>query len=589
MNYPNKNESDLIEYIETRELEYFKDETVADIILSYLRTENVRSIFGMQGGYTVGIGDKLNDYDDIRFIRCQHEEGAAFMADGYAKATGKFGAVLVTAGPSLTNTITGIISSYTDNVPIMLIAGAIPRKKAFWGAIQDVESYRISVVNMFREMTRFHANIFEPETFVQYFRNGVRHLHRGTKGPIFFNIASDVFSQKVHHNYEFVGHGDNLFFEAEAVKHALKILKKTKKAVIFAGNGVKQSGAQNELEKLVKIIKIPVITTPKGKSAFNNESPYYLGSFGAGTHPVVEKFLEEEDIDTVIAFGTSFSEYSGNAWSGYLKKAKTLIQVDLDPHILGRSFANTLGINGDCAATMRYMKRKVLEELEAYEHLNSEESINNYKNKYPLYENIELYYSDETPIKVPRLMKDIFESFYQFDVNIFNDNGSCIFWVNHYLELKRGWNFFSSLGFSSMGYAIPAAIGGACGRPDRVTIAITGDGSAIMNGNEIKTAAEYNIPLFIFILNDAKLGIVYHSTNMICGRPNAGTEFNEPIDFVKYAESLGVEAYVIDSPGQINPEFINNLVNRQKPIVFDCRISPTELGPYESRIKQVQK
>ena len=235
------------------------------------------------------------------------------------------------------------------------------------------------------------------------------------------------------------------------------------------------------------------------------------------------------------------------------------------------------------------MRRKVLEEPDAYQNLDSRMRIKDYKSRYPEFEDVEQYHSDAVPIKVPRLFKDIFESFYPYDVNVFNDNGSCIWWANHYLKLKNKWQFYGSLGFCSMGYSIPAAIGGATGRPDKATIAICGDGAAIMNGNELKTAAEYNIALFVFVLNDARLNVVYHSTKLICKRPNVGTEYKEPIDFVKFAEGLGVEAYRIDEPGQINPAFIQELYSKQKPILFDCRISIDELGPYGGRISQVVK
>lgn len=570
-------------------LDHEIEETISDTILKYLCAEDVRIVFGMHGGYTVGIGDKLNDYSDITFVRCQHEEGAAFMADGYAKATGKFGALIVTAGPGVTNALTGILSSLADQIPVLMISGAVPRKKAYMGAIQDTESFGVDVSTVMKACSRFHANVYTDGTFVQLFRSGTRHLHRGKKGPVIINIASDLFLRKIIHNCTFQGHGDNMYFEADAVKHALTVLKKSKNVVIFAGNGVKLSNSQRELEKLVELLKLPVITSPKGKSAFNNESPYYLGNFGAGSHPVVEKYLEKEPIDTVIAFGTSFNEYSSNAWSLYLKNVKTLIQVDIDPQVIGRSFVNTLGINGDCGSTLRYMRRKVLEEPDAYHKLDSRSRIDYYKSTYPEFEDVEQYNSNAIPIKVPRLFKDIFDSFYPYDVNVFNDNGSCIWWANHYLKLKNKWQFYGSLGFCSMGYAIPAAIGGASGRPDKATIAICGDGAAIMNGNELKTAAEYNIALFVFVLNDGRLNVVYHSTNLICKRPNVGTEYKEPIDFVKFAESMGVEAYRIDEPGQINAEFIKGLYSKQKPILFDCRISIDELGPYGGRISQVVK
>ena len=140
-----------------------------------------------------------------------------------------------------------------------------------------------------------------------------------------------------------------------------------------------------------------------------------------------------------------------------------------------------------------------------------------------------------------------------------------------------------------MGYAIPASIGGAIGNPNKITIAIAGDGAAIMNGNEIKTAAEHNVPVFFFVLNDGRLGIVHHSTNIIYGRPIPGVSFNQALDFVKFAESLGVEAYRIEKAGDINKRFIEKLIEKRKPILFDCIIDPEVIAPIGNRIKEVKK
>jgi acetolactate synthase-1/2/3 large subunit len=564
-------------------------EKVATAILSFLKKENVNFIFGMQGGYTGGIGEEINNFPELEFIHCQHEGGAAFMADGYAKTSGKFGVILTTAGPSLTNAFTGIISSLADGIPILLISGAVPHSKALIGAIQDTASFGMDVTSSFKEAVRFHADIHDKDTFLQYFREAIRYLFKGKKGPVFLNIGSDIFSQKIEHNYEYLRHSNNRFFDTESTDSVLNVLKKSRNAVIVAGNGVKLSKAQDELEIFANLLKIPVIVSPKGKSAFNNESELFLGSFGAGSNIIPDKYLKQEPIETIIALGTSFNEYSSDTWSKLIPKTYRIIQIDIDPYIIGRLFANTYGVHGDIKTTLSYLNYRIKNSEQEFDHLNSLTKIKTYRNNFKNTLKPELYTSNNVPIKPPRLLKDVYDAFSDHIVNIFNDNGSCIFWLNHYMQLRKDWNFYSSLGFSSMGYAFPAAIGGALGDPAKVTIAFAGDGAAIMNGNELKTASEYDVPVFFIVLNDSRLGIVYHSTKMIYGRENAGTEFKKPIDFVKFAESMGVEAYRIEEPGEINKEFINELIKKGKPVLFDCIIDRDELAPYEGRIKQVKK
>lgn len=573
--------------IEVRTTQETFNETISDVIFTFLKKEKVNYIFGIPGGYNAFLVDALNDYTEVKLIRGQHEEGSAFMADGYARSSGKFGVVLTTAGPGLSNSFTGIISSLADGIPIMHVSGAIPRNKSLRGAIQDTESFRMNISNAFKEATVFHSDIVHKDNFMQYFRNGIRHLFKGKRGPVFFNIGADLFNQTIEHNQEYFHYFPDRYYDKEAADHCLDEIRSSKSLLIIVGHGVIMSNAQREVENLVNLLKVPVIVTPKGKSAVNNEMPEFLGVFGAGSNVIPEKFLENEQIDIILAIGTSFNEYSSNAWSGYVNKASKIIQIDIDPYIIGRSFANTLGVVGDAKTVITYMHEAIRKDnYNPYLHLNATEKIKSY---FELHENIiepEKYYSEATPIQVPRLLKDIYDSFEGHDLNIFNDNGSCIFWGSHYLKLRRDWSYYISLGFSSMGYAIPASIGGAIGAPSKVTVAIAGDGSAIMNGNELKTAAEYNVPVIFVVLNDGRLNIIHHGTNAIFGRPHPEIEYKERLDFVKFAESLGVKGYRIEAPGQINKEFIDELVSKKKPIMLDCWVDPKDMAPLGSRIRQ---
>lgn len=564
-------------------------EKISSIILSFLKKEEVNFIFGMHGGYTGGFGEELNNFSEIKFIHCQHEEGAGFMADGYAKSSKKFGVLLTTAGPGLSNTFTAIISSYADGTPILHISGAIPKDKIFKGSIQDTSSFNLNISTAFKETTRFHADIINKNNFLQYFRNAIRYLFKGKKGPVLLNIGSDLFSQEVEHKLEYFRHFNNNYFDREASKHAIDVIKTSKSTLILAGYGVIQSKAQNELELLAQTLQVPVMVTPKGKASFNNESDLFLGVFGAGSNLIPEKYLETEYLETIIAIGTSFNEYSSDAWNNNLSKVKNIIQIDIDPYIIGRSFTNTYGIIGDAKTTINYLINKIKNEPISFSHLNVSTKIKSYKDNF---ENIifpDKYCSEAMPLKPQRLYKDVFDSFYPYKVNFFIDNGSCIFWSSHYLKLRSNWKYFISLGFSSMGYAIPASIGGCLGDTSKISVSISGDGAGIMNGNELKTAAEYNVPVIFIILNDGRLGIVHHSTKFLYNRPNPGVSFKNRIDFVKFAEGLGVEAYRIEKPGQMNKNFIKKLIEKKKPILLDCYIDPEEIPPIGSRINQVKK
>ncbi|HRW62753.1 MAG TPA: thiamine pyrophosphate-binding protein [Bacteroidales bacterium] len=576
--------------MEIRLTKEISKEKISTIILSFLKKEKVNYIFGIHGGYTIGFGNEMNNFPEIRFIRCQHEEGAAFMADGFARTSGKFGVVLTTAGPGLSNTFTGIISSFADGIPVMLLSGAIPKDKAFKGAIQDTESFNMNISLSIREATRFHADIFYKDSFLQYFRNGIRYLFKGKKGPVFFNIGAELFSSEIEHSQEYFRHYEDHFFDQIAADHIIEVIRSSRSMLIIAGHGVMQSNARDEVQNFAELLRVPVMVTPKGKSSFNHESQYFIGVFGAGSNIIPEEYLKNETIETILAIGTSFNEFSSNAWSSFLAKTEKIIQIDIDPYIIGRSFPNTYGIVGNAKTIINYLYNKIKNnKFNGFKHLDSEGKIKYYKQNFENILNPQLIKSGSVPLKVPRLLDDIYNSFYPYELNIFNDNGSCIFWVGHYLKLKKDWNYYISLGFSSMGYAIPAAIGGAIGAPARVTVAFTGDGAALMNGNELKTAAEYNVPVFFFVLNDARLGIVHHSTNIIYNKPVPGVSFSKSVNFVTFAQSLGVDAYRIEKPGDINLEFIKKLIEKKKPVLFDCIIDPEEIAPIGSRLNQVNK
>jgi len=563
---------------------------VAQILVSFLEKEGVRHVFGIPGGYNLSFLRELQAQGGVSFVRTQHEGGAAFMADGYARASKKFGCLLTTAGPGATNSITGLISSNADSSPVLSIIGSIPPSRFFMGAIQDTYSYGIDIDSIFNEISRFHAAISSADTFLHYARTAVNYLFKGRKGPVVLNIASDVFQKEIEYasdfDYGYISSG--AYFDMEAADMAVETIASSKSLLILAGYGVQLASAEAELLRLAELLNAPVIVTPKGKSSMDNESPLFLGVYGLGANVIPELFIRSEKIDTLLIVGSSLNEYASNVWSDDLVAMPKVVHVDIDPYAIGGILPGSIGVVGDAKAAMRYL----CERIERLSHekivsLDARQKIGDFRHSHDNLENSAAFESSAIPIKPQRLMKDIHDSFPEENVIVFIDAGQVIWWAGHYLKLRKGWRYHASLGFSSMGFGIPASIGGKFADPTSTVIAIAGDGGAIMNGNELKTAAEYGVPVFVFVINDGRYNIIHHSTMAMYGEPAPGADYREPVDFVRFAEGLGVRAFRVDEPGWINARRMEELKALKAPVLFDCRTDPEEKANISGRIKSV--
>ena len=563
-----------------------------DLLLHYLHKEGVKHVFGIPGGalepfYNALARSQANG--EITPVLTKHEQGAAFMADGYARVSGKIGVCCATTGPGATNLLTGIAASYADSVPVMAITGQIPTESYGKGAVQDSTQEGVDMVEIFRRTTRFSDVVFSPKLADSMFRKAIRCAMSGRRGPVHLSLPSDVVATQV--DVEALNRGmancymPARYWDREGVKEAAKLLQGARQPAMLVGTGALWSGASDEIRELAETLTIPTATTPKAKGVFPEDHELSLGCFGFAGSPRSEAYLLEENIDVLLSIGTSFNEMSTNAWNESLDRGRIIIQVDIDPYQFGKNYTSNLPLNGDAKVVIR----ELLYEIERHKESTSTERkvrsmrFEKFCDAHPIMQQPEMMESPDMPLKPQRLMADL-RAALPDETIFFVDIGNNMAWAIHCLQITRPGTFFAPIAFSPMGYGVAACIGGKLAAPDKPVVAIVGDGGFLMTGMEVTTALNYNVPVIWVILNDGGLGMVRHGQRMSEHASEICSDF-QMVDFAKVAKGLGVQSIRVTQPGTLSADLMNQLLSSGKPAVIDVVIDPDESPPIGQRIK----
>lgn len=562
----------------------------ADLLIKYLEQEGVEYVFEVPGAALKHVNDALFDSKKITPILTKHEEGAAFMACGYARVSGKLGVCMGTSGPGSTNMMTGVASAYSDSTPILVLTGQVSTSTFGKGALQESTSEGVDTVAMYKPLTKYGAMIYKGSMLPEMIRRALRYAFSGRPGPVHLNLPRDVMGEEIEFDLRKVEtyRGWSQPFDRESIKKACKYLLKAERPVMFLGNGTLSSNATEEAKTIADTLNIPVVTTPKAKSAFPSDHPLSLGSFGVGASLLAEKYLSQ-GIDVLLTVGTRFTESATQAWDQRLLPSNALLQIDIDPYEIGKNYPVTVGLVGDAKAILTeiyYETKRQLKNVTDFRPNRSVVELAKFKNESQIYLDEKKMCSDCNPIKPQRLMKDLRESLPR-DTIVFADGGNSRLWTTHYFPVYLPKTFIIGSGFSSMGYATAAVLGGKFAIPDRPVIGIVGDGAFLMNGMEVATAVNYNVPVIWVILNDSQLGMVYHGQKMACSRVVASTF--QKVDFVKIAEGLGARGIRIEKPGMINGSLMAEIIASRKPTVLDVFIDPEEPPPMKSRMAALKR
>ncbi len=532
--------------------------TGAEIVIECLKEQGVDTVFGYPGGAILNVYDALYKHsDEITHILTSHEQGASHAADGYARATGKVGVCFATSGPGATNLVTGIATAYMDSIPIVAITCNVGVSLLGKDSFQEID---IAGVTM--PITKHNYIVKDVNKLAETIRKAFEIARTGRPGPVLIDIPKDVTANVCE--YEKAGINTekvitNPIDEAE-VDTAISMMKKAKKPFIFVGGGAVLSGASESLVEFAHKMDAPVTDSLMGKGAFPGTDDLYTGMLGMhGTKP---SNFGVSKCDLLVVIGARFSDrVTGNA-SKFASKAK-IIQIDIDPAEIDKNIMTDASITGDVDEVLK----RINEKLEQQDHSDWKQTINEYKEKYPL-----SYH--QGVLTGPAVIEEIYKQTEGAAV-ITTEVGQHQMWAAQFYKYTKPRTLLTSGGLGTMGYGLGASLGAKMGVPEKTVVNIAGDGCFRMNMNEIATAARYNIPIIQVVINNHVLGMVRQWQTLFYGQRYSATVLNDAVDFVKLAEAMGAVGMRATTLDEFKAAF-NEALTLGRPVVIDCQIDSDE-------------
>ncbi|OGS27503.1 MAG: acetolactate synthase, large subunit, biosynthetic type [Elusimicrobia bacterium RIFOXYB2_FULL_48_7] len=544
--------------------------TGAEIFIESLKKENVEIMFGIPGGQILPIFDAIYD-SPIKFILTRHEQGAAHMADGYARSTGKVGVCVATSGPGATNLVTGLATAYMDSIPIVAFTGQVSTNLIGNDAFQEADTTGIT-----RPVTKHNFLVKNVKDLAETIQKAFYIASSGRPGPVLIDIPSDVqraatefiWKDKVEiRSYKptFKGHSFQIKKLADAINSA-------ERPVLYAGGGVITSNASQELLELAEKANIPVTTTLLAMGAFPPGNELNLGMLGM--HGMYWANHAMQNADLIIAVGSRFDDRCTGKLSGFAPKAKIIAHIDIDPTSISKNVNVHIPVVGDA--------KSILSELVGHvnkkKHPDWLKQIDHWRKEMPY------GYKDDAKLR-PQFVIEKINELTGGDAIVTTEVGQHQMWAAQIYRPLKPRYFISSGGLGTMGYGFPAAIGAKFGNPKKLVIDISGDGSFQMNVQELATAVLNKVNVVVCILNNAHLGMVrqwqqmffknrYSAVALHTQTGNAGCE---PVpDFVKLAQAYGAEGFRVCKKDQVAATLEKAFKVKDKPVIIDFVVEQEE-------------
>jgi acetolactate synthase-1/2/3 large subunit len=557
-----------------------------DVFLRYLKAEGVSVVFGIPGGLLHPFFEVVEADPDIELVVSKHEEGAAFMADGYARVSRRLSVCAGTSGPGATNMITGVACAFADGIPMLVVTGQVASHMFGKGAAQETSREDMDIVAMFRPVTKYSAMVTSPESMAQHLRRALRQALTGRPGPVHLNVPVDLWERPLEEAWfdPKTYRPDTRTFDRVAVQRAATHLMNAKRPVIFAGGGVGIAGAEEHLRALAELLPARVATTPRGKGLFPEDHDLSLGVMGFAGHAAARDVLLGAGTDVLLTVGTSLNETATLNWTPELRKNRVFIQADIDSDRIGRNYPVDVALVGDAQTVMveivYHLHRLMREGARPASTWGDEKAAQR------VYSSPELRTSDQVPLTPQRWRKDL-EEVLPKDAVIFSDIGGHMLSNIHYLTIKEGQKFVLNLGFGSMGHGTVAPVGAALVNKERPVFAIIGDACFTMNGMELVTAAEYNIRVIWIVENNNMHGITWHGSKLVGSRvPLASVRYKRPLEVAAIARAMGLAAWVVDGPGQIQGA-VKEALQNSGPSLIEVRVDGGIAPPLGDRAKSI--
>ena len=533
----------------------------AEILVECLEREGIEIVWGIPGGQAIPLFDALYDSKKIKLILTKHEQGAAHMADGFARATGRPGVCIATSGPGATNLVTGLATAYMDSIPMIAVTAQVPTKLIGNDAFQEAD-----VIGITRPITKHNFLVRDIKDLAKTVREAFHIATTGRQGPVLIDLPSDVQKAEIEFiwpekvvmkNYNPTCKGN-----INQIKKAAEEINIAKKPVIYAGGGILSAGASKELKALAEKTGAPVGLTLLGLGCFPGTHPQFMGMLGM--HGSRTSNLAMNEADLIVAVGARFDDRVTGNLAHFAKKAR-IVHIDIDPSSISKSVRVDVPIVGDAKTVLAELVKQCV----SRKHPEWWAKINEWQKAYPI------LYSRKGALKPQYVIEQIYE-LTKGKAIICTEVGQHQMWAAQFFKYDQPRTFISSGGLGTMGFGLPASIGAQFAKPDSLIFDISGDGSFQMNVQEMITAVEHKLPIKIIILNNGYLGMVRQWQQLFWKKRYAGVDISIQPDFVKLAEAYGAVGMRVTKEEEVMAALEKAIKINDRPTLIDFKVAKEE-------------
>ncbi|WNL34246.1 acetolactate synthase large subunit [Arcobacter cryaerophilus gv. pseudocryaerophilus] len=538
----------------------------AKMVIESLHQEGVEVVFGYPGGAIMNVYDEIYKQNYFEHILNRHEQACVIAAEGYARSTGKTGVAIVTSGPGFTNAITGIADAYMDSIPIVIISGQVPTTIIGTDGFQEIDAVGIS-----RPCTKHNYLVNKIEDLPRIIKEAFHLASTGRPGPVHVDIPKDITAQIGEFIYpsevNMPTYKPTVNYNKKQLKRAMEAISNAKKPLLYIGGGAILSNCGYEIRDLAKKLNIPAVETLMARGVMGDENPLFFGMLGM--HGEYAANMAAHETDLLISLGARFDDRVTGRLDEFASKAK-VIHIDIDPTSIAKLVVADYPIVGDLKLTVQAM----IEDAENYEindFSNWVELLKDYREKEPLrYIDTDDLIKPQWPIqRVGKILGD--------NAIISTDVGQHQMWTAQFFPFSYPRQWITSGGLGTMGFGLPAALGAARAfkGTNRVVVNFTGDGSILMNIQELMTCSEYELPVINIVLNNNYLGMVRQWQTMFYENRLAETDLTAQPKFKMLAEAFNCLGYTVSTKKEFDEAF-KDAVEKRKPAMIEVIVARNE-------------
>ncbi|WP_321315719.1 acetolactate synthase large subunit [Halarcobacter sp.] len=537
----------------------------AKMVTESLREEGVEVVFGYPGGAIMNVYDEIYKQGFFQHILTRHEQAAIHAAEGYAKSTGKVGVAIVTSGPGFTNAVTGLADAYMDSIPLVVISGQVPTTIIGTDGFQEIDAVGIS-----RPCTKHNYLVNDIKDLPRIIKEAFHIASTGRPGPVHVDIPKDITAELAEFKYpkevNLPTYKPTVNYNKRQLKKAMTAISTSKKPIFYVGGGAVLANCSYVIRELAELTNIPVVETLMARGVMGNDHPLLIGMLGM--HGEFAANMAAHDTDCIISLGARFDDRVTGRLDEFAKKAK-VVHIDIDPTSIAKLVHTNYPIVGDLKVTVEGML-EAAKDMEFNDYTNWVSLLKDYREKEPL-----RYNDSDSTIKPQWVIERVGQTLGENAI-ISTDVGQHQMWTAQFYPFSYPRQFNTSGGLGTMGFGLPGAMGVARGNKDKVSINFTGDGSILMNIQELMTCVEADLPVINIILNNNYLGMVRQWQTLFYENRLSETDLSMQPDFKMLVEAFGGVGYRVTTKKEFD-EALKDAIEKKKPAMIDVVVSRDEI------------